>query len=56
MVLTCVIILSLLSGCAMFQTSRKMDAGPFGENVTVLMGDIASNVSSKQPFYIKPYL
>ena len=54
MVLVCVMMLSLLSGCAKFSSSRKMDAGPFGENVTVMMGDVTAEV--RKPFYIKKYL
>jgi hypothetical protein len=53
-VLACVIILSLLGGCAKFSASRKMDAGPFGENVTVMMGDVSADV--RKPFYIKKYI
>jgi hypothetical protein len=49
--LACFIILSLLGGCAKFSASRKMDAGPFGENVTVMMGDVSADV--RKPFYIK---
>ena len=49
-----VIIVSLLGGCAKFSASRKMDAGPFGENVTVMMGDVSADV--RKPFYIKQYL
>jgi hypothetical protein len=48
------VILSLLGGCAEFSASRKMDAGPFGENVTVMMGDVTAEV--RKPFYIKKYL
>jgi len=36
-----VMIVSLLGGCAKFSASRKMDPGPFGENVTVMMGDVS---------------
>lgn len=50
------VLLSLLGGCAKFTATRKMDPGPFGENVTILMGDIAADVSSRQAFHIKPYL
>jgi hypothetical protein len=46
-----VMIVSLIGGCAKFSASRKMDAGPFGENVTVMIGDITSEV--RKPFYIK---
>jgi hypothetical protein len=53
-VLAGVILLSLLGGCAKFSASRKMDAGPFGENVTVMIGDITSEV--RKPFYIKKYI
>ena len=49
-----IVILSLLGGCAKFSASRKMDAGPFGENVTVMIGDITSDV--RKPFYIKNYI
>jgi hypothetical protein len=49
-----IMIFSLLGGCAKFSGSRKMDAGPFGENVTVMMGDVSSDV--RKPFYIKQYL
>jgi hypothetical protein len=52
--LACFIILSLLGGCAKFSASRKMDAGPFGENVTVMMGDVSADV--RKPFYIKKYI
>jgi hypothetical protein len=53
-VLAGVIILSLLGGCAKFSASRKMDPGPFGENVTVMMGDVSADV--RKPFYIKKYI
>jgi hypothetical protein len=53
-VLAGVIILSLLGGCAKFSASRKMEPGPFGENVTVMIGDITSDV--RKPFYIKKYI
>jgi hypothetical protein len=53
-VLVCVSILSLLGGCAKFTSSRKMDAGPFGENVTIMMGDVSADV--RKPFYIKKYV
>jgi len=49
-----IVVLSLLGGCAKFSASRKMDAGPFGENVTVMIGDITSEV--RKPFYIKKYI
>jgi len=54
MVIATAVILSLLGGCAKFSSSRKMDPGPFGENVTVMVGDITSEV--RQPFYIKKYI
>jgi hypothetical protein len=53
-VLVGVVILSMLGGCAKFSASRKMDAGPFGENVTVMMGDVSADV--RKPFYIKKYI
>jgi hypothetical protein len=53
-VLAFVIILSFLGGCAKFSSSRKMDAGPFGENVTVMMGDVSADV--RKPFFIKKYI
>jgi hypothetical protein len=53
-VLAFVLILSFLSGCAKFSSSRKMDAGPFGDNVTVMMGDISADV--RKPFHIKKYI
>ena len=53
-VMAMIIALSLLGGCAKFSASRKMDAGPFGENVTVMMGDVSADV--RKPFYIKQYL
>jgi hypothetical protein len=49
-----IMIVSLLGGCAKFSASRKMDAGPFGENVTVMMGDVSADV--RKPFYIKQYV
>ena len=49
-----IVVLSLLGGCAKFSASRKMDAGPFGENVTVMIGDVTSEV--RKPFYIKKYI
>jgi hypothetical protein len=49
-----VMVMTLLGGCAKFSASRKMDAGPFGENVTVMIGDITSEV--RKPFYIKKYI
>jgi len=49
-----VMIVSLLGGCAKFSASRKMDPGPFGENVTVMMGDVSADV--RKPFYIKKYI
>jgi hypothetical protein len=49
-----VMIVSLVGGCAKFSASRKMDAGPFGENVTVMMGDVSADV--RKPFYIKQYI
>lgn len=49
-----VMVLSLLGGCAKFSASRKMDPGPFGENVTVMVGDITAEV--RKPFYIKKYV
>jgi hypothetical protein len=53
-VLACVIILSLLGGCAKFSASRKMDAGPFSENTNAMMADVTAEV--RKPFYIKQYL
>jgi hypothetical protein len=49
-----VMVMTLLGGCAKFSASRKMDAGPFGENVTVMMGDVSADV--RKPFYIKKYI
>jgi hypothetical protein len=49
-----VIIVSLLGGCAKFQGSRKMDAGPFSENTNAMMADVTAEV--RKPFYIKQYL
>jgi hypothetical protein len=49
-----VMVMTLLGGCAKFSSSRKMDAGPFGENVTVMIGDITSEV--RKAFYIKKYI
>ena len=53
-ILAYIMVLSLLGGCAKFSASRKMDAGPFGENVTVMIGDVTSEV--RKPFYIKKYI
>jgi hypothetical protein len=55
-VLSCIILISLLSGCAKFSASRKMDAGPFGENTTVMMVDIAADMGNKKPFHTKQYI
>jgi hypothetical protein len=52
--LACVIILSLLGGCAKFSASRKMDAGPFSENTNAMMADVTAEV--RIAFYIRPYL
>jgi hypothetical protein len=52
--LTVLLLFMLLGGCAKFSASRKMDAGPFGENVTVMMGDVTADV--RKPFYIKKYI
>jgi hypothetical protein len=52
--LSCIIVLSLLGGCAKFSASRKMDAGPFGENTTIMIGDVTADV--RKPFYIKKYI
>ena len=53
-VLASIIIFSLLGGCAKFSASRKMDPGPFGENVTVMIGDVTAEV--RKPFHIKKYI
>jgi len=53
-VLACVIILSLLGGCAKFSASRKMDAGPFSENTNAMMADVTAEV--RKAFYIRQYL
>ncbi len=49
-----VAVMALFGGCAKFQSSRKMDAGPFGENVTIMMGDVSASV--RKAFYIKKYI
>ena len=49
-----VMVMMLLGGCAKFTSSRKMDAGPFSENVSAMMADVTAEV--RKPFYIKPYV
>jgi len=53
-VMSMIVVLSLLGGCAKFSASRKMDAGPFSENVTTMMADVTAEV--RKPFYIKQYV
>jgi len=55
-ILIILVLVTMLGGCAKFQSSRKLDIGPFGENAVSLMGDIQSVMTVKRPFYIKPYL
>ena len=54
--LVVVFLVTSLGGCAKFQSSRKLDIGPFGENAMTLMGDVQAVMTMKRPFYIKPYL
>lgn len=51
-----VTVLSLLGGCAKFRASRRVEAGPFAENITVLVGDVQSDLVGRKPFYIEKYL
>ena len=46
----------VLTGCARFSASKKMDMGPFGENTTAMVNDIKQGFVFKKPILIKPYM
>lgn len=55
-ILAVLFLAASFGGCAKFQSSRKMDIGPFGENAMSLMGDVQSVMTMKRPFFTKPYM
>jgi len=46
----------LNAGCSSFYGSRKLEVGPFAENVTALVGDAQSDLFDHRPFYMTRYL
>ena len=48
--------LLVLSGCAEFRSSKRLDMGPFGENTSAMVASIKQGLTIKRPVLTQAYL